>query len=1503
VSKIGRSVISVPSEPSSAELLAARGKIPDYQTKSSAIAFGTDGEMGREIVGGGIYADPDTKRLFIDLKNVSFGGERRNLLAVNRLAFAVSLPSFLIGTPLRCRCVSAQAAAPVITHRIYSTDASKLAMEISPFTADYAHVIVERAETHAIVASGVGLRGGAAGEPATFILTAKSANGRSVRLDQQGAEIEAFVTFADEQLMDQTVPISVRELSNCTYSCQYLTTNAGSASVHVKLHGKHICGSPFGASIKPAPADVAMSIARGAALVHAKVAEESTFVIDTFDRYGNRRTVGGLRFDLKLVHVQQNKSSTVGQVFDNKDGSYRAFFTPIHPGDYTLHLSSDGIPIQNSPFRVLVANSVAGKCTADGDGLCRAALGVTAAFSVTVRTLSGELSFLSDPAELVAILVPVNATSTPQGPILGVVSELEKGRYMVLYNPTKSAGPHTLHVTLRGEHIVGSPFSNVVVSAGPLSISHCMATGDGLQTAVCGSEAEFSIRTFDEYRNALCVGGVDFELVVLHKNNDMCTTIGSIHDLKNGTYAATYTPVGSGLHEVHVSSRSVPIHGSPFMVTVKGPDAKSTTAHGPGLEDAQVGVAAFFEVTSKSADGQPASIPEHSLNLSVLLSRDAVLSAKSIVHPGEASPYDGRARYSCTYTPTIAKYVYIHVLLQDTEIHGSPFMVNVTPGELFGPLCRAHGTGLEQAVYAQEANCFVQAADRYGNPLNVGGAGFTAQLNRDDCDAIDALVRDHSDGTYTISYVAPKRGPWSLHIKDAEGLALHGSPFHVQVHGAHPAMCRVTGAGLKYAAAGEEATFCLHAQTDGGAIVALEDPATQLLVKLTSGSLGPSEDVGEASAVLGITGTYTVSYTPTRSGKGTLAVLLAGVHIAGSPFPVLVSPGPAVAAKCAAAGLGLDRAVVMKENSFVMQAADLFGNLLESGGSVFDVAIECKGQGVHAQVIDKGNGQYQVVYIPTHTGVTKIAIWLGGEHISNSPFAVEVVGAVASMTTAGGAGLLGATAGEVSSFEIAPRTATGEAAALSAEAALFVSVSLGGTVEQEAAGEAASVDGRISRIGSTLYIANYTAKLAGVSLVSVTLEGSHIAGSPWSVPVVPNVVHAASCRATGPGIESATVCQRAEFEIQALDRFGNTVCIGGEKFSVRLQGQLPHAGKLVSGQIVDRADGTYAASYTAVGTGEHLLSVLMGGEHIDGSPFVLQVCGAVAATSFATGLGLRELYAGSPAAMSVMTRTATGNPVQLTSPAAQLRVCFEGHEVTITEVALGEYAVHFVPSHAGQCHVDVLLHDAPVNGSPFTVSVLPGEMDLRHCLLEGSGIATAIVQQPASFTIATADRCGNRLTQGGASFDVMVSSEKEQVKASVSDQMDGTYVVAFVVRHTGEYQVPIEDLSVPFQRTHLSVSIFHVSFTHHSRMNPCRTAVRLRLFQLSRCTPPRFAQITVMCGRELIPQSPIRIQSQGQPSACLFASGRVQQSSLHRRCGRICLLRSRQWRISSYGWD
>jgi hypothetical protein len=199
----------------------------------------------------------------------------------------------------------------------------------------------------------------------------------------------------------------------------------------------------------------------------------------------------------------------------------------------------------------------------------------------------------------------------------------------------------------------------------------------------------------------------------------------------------------------------------------------------------------------------------------------------------------------------------------------------------------------------------------------------------------------------------------------------------------------------------------------------------------------------------------------------------------------------------------------------------------------------------------------------------------------------------------------------------------------------------------------------------------------------------------------------------------------------------------------------------------------------------------MGDQHIEGSPFRLHVSGAVAGMSFATSHGLPDLRAGSPAAIHVKTRTAQGQPVRLVSPSLELQVSLDGQEVTISEQGLGEYAIQFLPTRAGPYLIDLLLHDVPMKGSPFSLTVLPGEIDPQRCTTEGSGSEIAIRDQPASFTIATADRCGNRLIQGGANFEVMVYSVEgsDTVHASVTDRMDGTYVVMYTVEHSGPYQV------------------------------------------------------------------------------------------------------------------
>ena len=109
-------------------------------------------------------------------------------------------------------------------------------------------------------------------------------------------------------------------------------------------------------------------------------------------------------------------------------------------------------------------------------------------------------------------------------------------------------------------------------------------------------------------------------------------------------------------------------------------------------------------------------------------------------------------------------------------------------------------------------------------------------------------------------------------------------------------------------------------------------------------------------------GTYTVDYTPTRSGSYELRVTYEGHDIAGSPFYPTVSKAPTAASHCMAAGEGMTVARVGAGavNEFTITARDQFDDPRETGGDSFEVTII--GPGLANPIVDQGDGTYTVSY-------------------------------------------------------------------------------------------------------------------------------------------------------------------------------------------------------------------------------------------------------------------------------------------------------------------------------------------------------------------------------------------------------------------------------------------------------------------------------------------------------------------------------------------------------------
>ena len=100
---------------------------------------------------------------------------------------------------------------------------------------------------------------------------------------------------------------------------------------------------------------------------------------------------------------------------------------------------------------------------------------------------------------------------------------------------------------------------------------------------------------------------------------------------------------------------------------------------------------------------------------------------------------------------------------------------------------------------------------------------------------------------------------------------------------------------------------------------------------------------------------------------------------------------------------------------------------------------------------------------------------------------------------------------------------------------------------------------------------------------------------------------AVTTTATDSGVNLAIIGQETSFTITAHDSQGHVRVRGGDVFVVELKEK--YGEKKVEANLMDKGDGTYKATYTipADAKGDHTLSVLLCGAHIQGSPFHVDV--------------------------------------------------------------------------------------------------------------------------------------------------------------------------------------------------------------------------------------------------------------------------------------------------------
>jgi filamin len=356
------------------------------------------------------------------------------------------------------------------------------------------------------------------------------------------------------------------------------------------------------------------------------------------------------------------------------------------------------------------------------------------------------------------------------------------------------------------------------------------------------------------------------------------------------------------------------------------------------------------------------------------------------------------------YTPRDEGNHNVDITFNGTPIKNSPINVFIKAAKPDPTKCKCYGPGLEGGEAHEPARFTIEARNCLGDKISSGGHPFHVGVTDPHGATIPAKCVDNRDGTYSCEYLPQEVGDYIVGVT-LQGANVANAPYRVNIEEnskmASPHQSYAHGPGLE---PGNKVTepqqFFIQAvypngqkKTTGGDLFdcMITDPARcQIKPKVV--------DNGN--------GTWTVEYQPTDPGKYHIEVVQRNPslphlfqQIKNSPIDVLIDPGT-VAANCIAYGPGLEPGCLDTEPAvFTIEARDKNGNKRSEGGDPFVVEVMGPTGPVPVDVVDNGDGTYQVTYQPQDAGRHDIAVTLEGKPIKGSTFRVDVnAGAFAGKT-------------------------------------------------------------------------------------------------------------------------------------------------------------------------------------------------------------------------------------------------------------------------------------------------------------------------------------------------------------------------------------------------------------------------------------------------------------------------------------------------------------------------
>jgi adhesin/invasin len=300
----------------------------------------------------------------------------------------------------------------------------------------------------------------------------------------------------------------------------------------------------------------------------------------------------------------------------------------------------------------------------------------------------------------------------------------------------------------------------------------------------------------------------------------------------------------------------------------------------------------------------------------------------------------------------------------------------------------------------------------------------------------------------------------------------------------------------------------------------------------------------------------------------------------------------------------------------------------------------------------------------------------------------------------------------------------------------------------------------------------------GANTLQATLSGLEVSGSPviFTATGTPGPVSADKTLvvADPPQIPASTGTSASTITVTARDQFENP--IPGLTVTLAATGT---GNTLTQPAAPTGSDGTTTGKLSATIPGDRVVSATVDGVAITATATVRVSAGTpVAAQSSATVPGGT---AGQVTTVQIRLEDAQGNAVVGRRDAIGVTITGANtvNQVPVAEEGSGTYTATYTPQNTGTDQVHVRVLGTELSGS-LTSTVIAGPASAEQSQVEVPERVSGFPAPSVHVTITAFDALGNRITRGGAAFEVVVEDDSgERPAEALTDNRDGTYSSTF----------------------------------------------------------------------------------------------------------------------------